>query len=481
MKKYDSFYEARNKIVEIVSEDLLGPVEQNEVINEIPTSYYIMGKLYPMSDSTSELDSNIISSELDSLEGVSLTATNVKEPSAMGITITVKENVSEISCRIRYALYKPYSLEEAKNNQLNISKYEKGLKEKSEKELSRIKFWKRLPEEKLFAISLTKNETLNVIDGVFLKSFVHMQTNDGKKIITIVLTNEKKTGREDRDVIAQNTLMQPEIRLESKDETPVFSEIRRQVDLSENEELSELEMLYSENKCYAQGHGCSVIWDMENTDPRYVESAFIPQYNLKQMKAAEIKDTPIFNMYYLHTGEKEKIVSGLFDFAKKYSDWIDIQRKTAEDEKYSEYKESSEKNLSKCTQIHQRIQHSINLLNENDNAWKAFRYANEAMFMQRCTTIKKQFLGENKKEINPDSINWYPFQLAFVLLEISSFIEPEGDDRKTVDLLWFPTGGGKTEAYLGIASFVIFYRRLQYPDRCDGLNIIMRYTLRLLT
>ena len=117
----------------------------------------------------------------------------------------------------------------------------------------------------------------------------------------------------------------------------------------------------------------------------------------------------------------------------------------------------------------------------DSTAFKAFQLANEAMFMQRRQTILKA--GKNFDE---NSVRWYPFQLAFILQELTSFIEPNGhsgqkvSERQIVDLLWFPTGGGKTESYLGITAFVIFLRRLRNSS-ADGVTAFMRYTLRLLT
>jgi hypothetical protein len=96
---------------------------------------------------------------------------------------------------------------------------------------------------------------------------------------------------------------------------------------------------------------------------------------------------------------------------------------------------------------------------------------NESMLLQRLKT----------KRIAQEDVRWYPFQLAYILQIVPDIVNGNSDYRNAVDLLWFPPGGGKTEAYLGVAAFSIFYRRLTGKTSDDGVTVIMRYTLRLLT
>ena len=485
MSGYSDFYEAREKIVQIVSEDLLGPVSEDEVLNEPPTSYYIMGKLYPNTEQEAEQDDNTTSTDLDAIDAdASLASANIKNPRAMGITYTVKKDTGDLCVNVNYAFYKPYSLEKAKEEAIPLDRYNELIEQADEKERARMFFWKRLSFHREVIIPTDRSSSLEIENGIFLKSFFHFSTENGEKIITTVLTNERYVADQDRNKVAANTVLQPEIIIEGAgDNKDVFAEARRQVAMSDNEELMQLDMLYAADKCYAQGHGCAVVWDKEGNSPRFVKTAFMPSFDLHQMKAFEIKDLPVFNMHYLFNTEQEKVISGLRRFLSLYEGWIENKVNLAGSEKYAEFTKPADQNIKACKSMLSRIRHSVDLLAEpGGKVWTAFRYANEAMFMQRCKTKEKQDAVNGVfSEIDIKKINWYPFQLAFILLEISSFAEPDGEDRKLVDLLWFPTGGGKTEAYLGIAAFSIFYRRLCNPENCNGLTVIMRYTLRLLT
>jgi hypothetical protein len=138
----------------------------------------------------------------------------------------------------------------------------------------------------------------------------------------------------------------------------------------------------------------------------------------------------------------------------------------------------------------------IGALENNENAWNAFLLADRAMYMQReqlrlqarTANVDRypddgelsDLLEKTDYYSSEDKHYWRPFQIAFILLNIDSAIRDDSPERDIVDLIWFPTGGGKTEAYLFLTAFVIFFRRLTHPDVSAGTAVIMRYTLRLL-
>lgn len=131
----------------------------------------------------------------------------------------------------------------------------------------------------------------------------------------------------------------------------------------------------------------------------------------------------------------------------------------------------AEKILTHIDECIERLTASVSVLRKDPVAWKAFCLMNIAMMRQ---SAKKR----NQLECE---VTWYPFQLCYVLMCVQDMVEPQSKWRSTVDLLWFPTGGGKTEAYLGVAAFSIFYRRLSKGDAGNGVTVLMRYTLRMLT
>jgi len=145
------------------------------------------------------------------------------------------------------------------------------------------------------------------------------------------------------------------------------------------------------------------------------------------------------------------------------------------------------------------MKEGVQLLNKNEKVNRAFKLMNRAMLLQQLNysietrnwIIEKNAPVTKVKDAVIPAINdsstwkqglgaWRPFQLAFILMNLNSMFDAQHQDREMVDLIWFPTGGGKTEAYLGLSAFTIFLKRLR--DKNDsGTTVLMRYTLRLLT
>jgi hypothetical protein len=95
-----------------------------------------------------------------------------------------------------------------------------------------------------------------------------------------------------------------------------------------------------------------------------------------------------------------------------------------------------------------------------------------------------KIIADDKLFSKTESAGWRAFQLAFILLNLDGIFKLDGDwDKRNnwVDLVWFPTGGGKTEAYLGLIALTIINRRKEFKEKGGGTAAIMRYTLRLLT
>lgn len=154
--------------------------------------------------------------------------------------------------------------------------------------------------------------------------------------------------------------------------------------------------------------------------------------------------------------------------------------------------------MAACVRARERIRSGIDLIDNNPLAEEAFRFANRAMRLQRIHSIfarkvrKKEMQVEDGVDKLDETKNrsWRLFQMAFVLLNLPSLTDLHHPDRShetdaVADLLWFATGGGKTEAYLGLTAYTLALRRLQGEIgglRGDhGIAVLMRYTLRLLT
>ena len=194
----------------------------------------------------------------------------------------------------------------------------------------------------------------------------------------------------------------------------------------------------------------------------------------------------------------EDLIRLLRRIPETYGNWIEEQESSLSAGGRSDldaHRGAAELALERAEAVRKRLDEGVDVLEGDAAALKAFRFANRAMRLQRLRSVfaLRRRRGENAsfdQVAATEPAEWFPFQLAFILLNVATVAKLDHPRRinevaSYADLLWFPTGGGKTEAYLGVAAFAIAMRRLQ--GRVDGfegdggVTVIMRYTLRLLT
>ncbi|WP_246345159.1 helicase-related protein [endosymbiont of Lamellibrachia barhami] len=243
------------------------------------------------------------------------------------------------------------------------------------------------------------------------------------------------------------------------------------------EEEQELELQYKQRHIYAVGHGAAVDWSVEGERVQEIWSEFLPTVEVPQVTAyVKGAGNSVLGLVHLAAGGDETgIWDELDEFVSTYSKWVSEEKQKSLQFDPEDLKAAGRITKRMDTVLH-RMQRGVSMLRSDSRAAKAFQLANQSMLDQMRQS--DQVRGKFREEMD---YKWRPFQLAFLLTVVESVVNEDDDFRDTVDLIWFPTGGGKTEAYLGLIAFLIVWRRFKYPATGGGTTIIMRYTLRLLT
>lgn len=268
---------------------------------------------------------------------------------------------------------------------------------------------------------------------------------------------------------------------------------------SDDLEVESLKLLYRDKVTYAVGHGCAVDWTVTD-EGIIVESAVLPSHEVPAVspdvkariggeeKQLRVSMAELASLSPLGVAQVEQLLGS-------YEDWID-QRRAEAAELSREFRDAAFRHVKLCEEALSRMRKGWHLVHSDADVAEAFKLANQAINIQqvrsRITPRDVSIIGAGPKARikveSPASLDrlespngsWRPFQIAFLLASVEDIVDPEAEFRSAVDIVFFPTGGGKTEAYLGVASFSAFYRRLVNPTD-SGTDCLMRYTLRLLT
>ena len=256
------------------------------------------------------------------------------------------------------------------------------------------------------------------------------------------------------------------------------------------DEVDELvaSLQYRDAREHAVGHNVSVSPQIEGREPgttgvcREIRTEWMPTAEVEKVTAAKLKNVELGMESLAALEEHAALMERMKPLLTGYETWIAEQRGTISSLSEERHRKTAEALLDRAERALERIRRGLEAL-KDDDAFEAFRIANRSI-ARALRQRSAQETGKQPDEVAPPE--WRPFQLAFLLLNLSGVIDPSDEagkrDRKTVDLLFFPTGGGKTEAYLGLAAFTILLRRLRNPGLSGaGVTVLMRYTLRLLT
>lgn len=354
------------------------------------------------------------------------------------------------------------------------------------------------------------------IDGIPVKlTAIRRIIKDDVYSVTVMLVNPREN--DSNTVNPKECYFQPKLRIASENNDFVFADTSAysQYGNDDSEELSN-RLLYRKKKVYGYGLGTSTIWEITDDGTGWLENEFFPQTEVPSMDFdlnKEKSKVPPFvlsmkQLSDLSEHSKEDILSGLRTFVSEYKDWIDeLSQQTFTD---TVMQKTAILHIDQCRISCERMVSGISILESNALAWISFGLANRAMYMQRIHLLIQSALSNKDRydgdeqldeilealeydnaepimlELNPNfkDPTWRPFQLAFLLMSVKSITldtsEDDNPERDIVDLIWFPTGGGKTEAYLGLTAYTIFHRRLVHKEVSGGTAVIMRYTLRLL-
>ena len=464
--------EVRERLAEALKLDLVGPWEGHALAKERlpgwerPSNWYLTGFLVP---SDTPADQKADSNDDDDFEGEVAEEAGLPEesseehkaaskgyfPSSMGLSFLASEQAEKLQITVRWGDYSHGSSESPGKKPINV--------------------WQRTPRVESVEVVLTGDastsehevpESNGLCLMVVRRNVKTEQLPPGTWAISVFLVN-RRVPSYDRD---SKYVFQAEIEVQS--EQPFVPRPDPRGAQSDDWDDRVADLHYADLPEYAAGHGVSADWDVIDNRCHVVRTAWIPSAEVEKFETVEIPDVELSmeSLGALKDGAAARDV--LSPLAIGYRDWIEQQRERLAGLEGEQYR-TAEQLLQAAEVAANRIERGIAALVADEDALDAFRTANRAV-----ARALRQRLGISVPR-------WRPFQFAFLVLNLPGLVNPQSPDRGIVDLLFFPTGGGKTEAYLGLAAFAMVLRRLRSRNggakAGAGVSVIMRYTLRLLT
>lgn len=472
--------DVRARLTQALRLDLVGPEPDEPQIGEVlavaPSRWYLTGFLAPWSAPAAQKQDDDDQGELEVTEATTQgdeddtsaeppPARRGHFPSSLGVSVLVPSGASSLRITARWGDYTPREV----GSRPDIE-------------------WQRRERRETVAVKLVDDRADPPIAALPESNGLEIMTSvrrirrpedlpglpAGARAVSVFLVN-RRTPIEGQEALKDATFaFQASVTVET-DKPFVPRPNPRGRDTEDPDERT-ADLQYRDVMEYAVGHGTSTRSTVASSDCCRVETTWMPQAEVERvepvlMPGVELGMEPLAAMADAATAR-----AALASLTSRYRVWIEQQRAAAP--RSGPQAEVSATLLQRANLAADRVDAGLQLL-DDEVVFEAFRLANRAM------AVAARQRRAQEKGIAPADVpapEWRPFQIAFVLMNMRAFVAPTHVDRELVDLLFFPTGGGKTEAYLGLAAFAILLRRLRDPGLTSaGVTVLMRYTLRLLT
>jgi len=467
--------EVRSRLVDALRLDLVGPWAGHDLGDEVlpgrerPSNRYLTGFLIPRGtpqehrgDADEDDDLDTVPEDAGLIEETNeerKAARKAYFPSSMGLSFLLPAEVGELEVVLRWGDYTRSQIEDEDGKKDSV--------------------WQRHPKEVKVPLTLGGDEEksqpvpgsnglqLHLVERAVTGPEIEHHLPAGTRSISLFLVNDRPPDTDQPDLAYA---FQAEVEVHSEGGFVPRPDPRGMLAEDWDEQVADLH--YADAPEFAVGHGVSAEWELAEGFCQVVRTAWIPSAEVEKTTPEDVPGLvpSMGELGALEDGDAaRRSLSALVDH---YGEWIKEQGSDLAS--LSSNRQSVARQvLSSASLARERIAKGIELLATDDQALEAFRVANRAV-----GRALRQRLGI-------DDPAWRPFQLAFILLNLPALADPHEGHRETVDLLFFPTGGGKTEAYFGLAAFAIILRRLRNQTWDDpmgaGVSVMMRYTLRLLT
>lgn len=486
----------RAQLIEALKLDLVGPCAGHPQATEQlpehlrPATWYLTGFLIPSGTPAEHASDPNEDEEMDAVpEQTGLDQESHDDrraakkgffPSSIGLTFLVSAATEELKLTLRWGDYKLEPVESAGETTemaQTAPANDAALSTQDAKEHPKV--WQRHQHEEIVPVTLTgrtqEPEAVKHASGLQYQVIERPITilgrdlplPSGTRSVSVFLINHRAHNPDQPDLAYAF-----QASIEVRSNTPLVARPNLAGLRADEWDEQVADLHYAGIPEYAVGHGVSAEWTLHDGECRHLRTAWIPSAEVEKTVTVAVPGVELSMDALGALADGAAAEQALRPLVKEYRDWLAKQH-AASAPLPLRRRETAEALVNRAAIAATRIERGIALLTESPEALDAFRTANRAVARALRT---RNGIPQPR---------WRAFQLAFMLLNLPGLADPLDQDRTSVDLLFFPTGGGKTEAYLGLAAFAMVLRRLHHPGDDGragaGVSVIMRYTLRLLT